>query len=183
MERLMVDADTIKEEPGAKITPEVITQQGDASKDLVQQASDAGAVDGMRQAAETAKKLEPQNEEQKKKVGFFQSLGAKIQKAFNGPELTAAEQLDADIKTISHITTSDAGLGGLGSFSSGGVSAELSKRYNIPMSEIKNIKDLQAKYDDMENSNERVEVAKELKRSKLELTAKMTAFVAANTQK
>jgi|GEM_PF-2461184 len=137
------------------------------------------AANKISDTSENIGKLEPQTKEQEERAGFFKNIGNKIKGAFASKELSPQDQLVKDIRDLTHFTTSNAGLGGLGNISGGGFAglSAIAERYGIPEEKISDIGKLQKEVDDMDNGTEKVTKIKELNTRKLNVTQDMRASI------
>lgn len=137
------------------------------------------ALHGVSEGLERLKALEPQTEEQEIRTGFFKNIGLKLKSAFIGKELSLQDQLVKDIRDLTHFSTSNAGLGGLGNISGGGFAglSTIAERYGIPESKINTIGNIQKEVDSMDNGPDKVAKLKELNKLKLSVTQDMRASI------
>lgn len=145
---------------------------GDANKDLVQ-----GLQPRTEKASTILENLQPQTSAQQEKKGFL----SRIKSLLGGKEKSSAEKIDnqlvEDIKALTHITKSNAGMGGLGNFSSGGFKGAggMVERYGLSVDEFSQIVELQDSVENLNAGPEKVAQMRQLNTLKASVMQQMRA--------
>ncbi len=154
-----------------------VQEKPTAGADLVKQMEEAGMLKKIEVSSDKLEQLEPQTPAQDEKKGFL----LRVKSFFGGKELSPVEKIDnqlaEDIKALTHITKSNAGMGGLGNFSSGGFkgASSIVERYGLSMDEFSQIATLQDSLDELVAGPEKVTTMKQLNGLKFSVMQQMRA--------
>jgi hypothetical protein len=146
---------------------------------IAKQMEEAGIAEKIEVSSQKLEALAPQTPTEEAKKGFL----LRIKSIFGGKELSPAEKIDKqlaeDIKALTYITTSNAGMGGLGNFSSGGFKGigEIIKRYGLSEDEVSKVCKMQDEVENMNQGPEKVAMRKQLNTLKSAVTTQMYAAV------
>jgi hypothetical protein len=141
-------------------------QPSHSDPEVIRELTEKLAAAG-QERLDTMAPVETPKQEQTK--SFLVGLGEKLKGFMRGKELSPQDQLQQDIHALTHFTSSNAGMGGLGNFSSGGFKglSAIAERYAIAPETITSITTLQKEIEDMDNGPEKVEAMKNLRDQKM----------------
>lgn len=165
---------TLEKETGSR--EKVPNQPSHSDPQVIRELAEKVAIAGQERLETMAPAVTP---EQEKAKGFLSGLGEKLKGLMRGQELSPQDQLQEDIKALTHFTTSNAGLGGLGNFSSGGFKglSTIAERYQIQPETIQSITTLQNQVEKLDNGPEKVQAMKELRDQKIAVMQHMRNIV------
>jgi len=147
------------------VNPEIGSNENHSDPEAIKKLLE----DVQRSGEEGLDTLQPQTLEQEKTKGILSRIGDKIKSFTAGKEKTPQDQLQEDIHSLTHFTSANAGMGGLGNFSSGGFKSlsSISERYAIQPEIIESITLLQKQVEDLNNGPQKVEAMKKLRDQKI----------------
>ena len=167
--------DTLVEE---RFDKAVDTQaEATAGAAIAKQMEETGIAEKIEVSSQKLEALEPQTPTEEAKKGFL----LRIKSLFGGKEKSPVEiidnQLAEDIKALTHITKSNAGMGGLGNFSSGGFkgASSMVERYGLSVDEFSQIVELQNSVEALDAGPEKVAQMRQLNTLKASVMQQMRA--------
>ncbi len=168
-----VESTPQKETGSREIIP---NQQSHSDPEVIRELAGKLAAAG-QERLDTMAPVETPKQEQTK--SFLVGLGEKLKSFVRAKELSPQDQLQKDIHALTHFTSSNAGLGGLGNFNSGGFGSlsSIAERYQIQPETIQSIATLQNQVENLDNGPEKVQATKELRDQKMAVMQHMRNIV------